>query len=351
MISSDETIAKFCACFGFSMPDFQRRKKQDENIYIEMGLNVPAFIKMLIKNDMEEYTELLLLYWHMQTIYSTKLSKPNIQTLDSTIMTSSEYCVDLTKTLIFLLDEKEGKNTSITFQKSRNSITTREKYTFEIIKKALINEYKIRNFNLTNITFEEAKDELLFKFDVEWIVDNINEILSLNPQIKSEFEIEDEITESNYHEIFDYLYDDYMVEKYADEHYTAQDITLEFLNNKLEALIPQTKKKVGAKPKNSHIAVIAKRLSYLKRIDRFIENKNAIDIDIIKLTNKDYRFIHDFLAFLNLIEDYSIKENTTTTPEKYIYTLLKQTTPDELKYSNVKSRIIETRNKLHEQST
>lgn len=349
MISSDETIAKFCACFGFFITESQKKQKPDETIYSEMGLNVPAFKKMLIKNDMEEYTELLLLYWHMQTIYSTKLSKPNIQTIDSAMRISSEYSKDLTETLIFLLDEKAGKNTSITFQKSRNSITIRNKQTFETITSALLNEFKNRNLNSEELTFEEAEDEIYYRYDKEWIIDNLKELISLNPHLLP-YDFNNNISEFNFEEIFDIFYDDQMVERYASEHNTKRDITLEFLKKRLDEITPATKKKVGAKPKNNHIAVIARRLSYLKRIDRFIENKNAIDIDAIKITNKDYRFIHDFLVFLNLIEDYSIKENTTTTPEKYIYTLLKQTTPDVLKSSHVKSRILEIRNKLHKQS-
>lgn len=345
------TLEKFNACFGFSIKDSQDQIAPEENVFTELGLNVPAFKKMLIKNDMEEYTDVLLFYWQMQTLYQNKLFKSNIQSLESKKMSVSEYGKDLTEILLFLLDEKDGKNISITFQKSRNNITKKNEEIIDVITRAIKKEYQTRNLNLVNLTFEEAEEELLNKYDREWIVDYINDILGFNPHIKSEFDIENEVNESNYRELFDYLYDDEMVEKYADEHYSTHDISLEFLQNRLVALIPETKKKVGAKPKNDNIAVIGRRLSYLLRIDRFLENKECKnDIDSIKLTNKDYRFIHDFLVFLNLIEDYSIKEHTTTTPEKYIYTMLKQSTPSILRHSNVKFRISELKNKLQEQS-
>ena len=62
-----------------------------------------------------------------------------------------------------------------------------------------------------------------------------------------------------------------------------------------------------------------------RKIDKFLSSSSQIiDIDEIPLTNKDCLFIHDCLAFFGLIEDYSKNKLNTTTPEKYIRTLLRQ---------------------------
>ena len=272
---SDETLAKFCACFGFSNHDIQRRKKPDETFYIEMGLNVQAFKKMLIKNDMEEYTDLLLFYWHMQIIYSTKSSKYKVHNPENVMRIRDFYEKDLTETLVFLLDDKAGKNTSITFQKSRNSTTKKNKDIIKNIISALISEYDKNNFNLEALTFEEAKEEIYYKYDREWIDNYLQEMVRLNPHIFA-YEFDEYNSEYNFNEVFEHFNDDLMVESYANEHYIKRDITLEFLKNRLSEISLATKKRVGAKPKNNHIAVIGTDLSYLKRIDRFIESRENI---------------------------------------------------------------------------
>jgi hypothetical protein len=324
MISSDETITKFCTCFGYSKHDFERRLKPEESVYLEMGMNVSAFKKMLIKNDMEDYTNELLYYWYIQLLNAKHKTISKIQTSSEVMKNRNEHEKDLTEMLIFLLTDSDEADTSITFQRSRNSLTKVNKAILKSVIGCLLDEYDKNNFNEEELTFEEAAEEINNKCDESWIKDYMKVIISGNPSLFS-FDLDDYKYGDFFDEAFEICYDDQMVEIYANEHYTKHEITLEYLNYKLTDVRRKTKKKVGAKPKNEHIAIIGSNLSYLKRIDRFIENsENLKDINLIKLTNKDYRFIHDFLVFLNLIEDYSIKENTTTTPEKYIHTTLSQ---------------------------
>lgn len=324
MISSDETITKFCTCFGYSKHDFERRQKPEESVYLEMGMNVSAFKKMLIKNDMEEYTNELLYYWYIQLLNAKHKTISKIQTSSEVMINRNEHEKDLTEMLIFLLTDGDEADISITFQRSRNSLTKANKAIVKSVIDCLLNEYDKNNFNEEELTFEEAEEEIKLEYDKEWIKGYMKDIVKDNPSLFS-FDLDDYKYGDFFDEAFEICYDDQMVEIYANEHYKKHEITLEYLNYKLTDVKRKTKKKVGAKPKNEHIAVIGSNLSYLKRIDRFIENReNLTDINLVKLTNKDYRFIHDFLVFLNLIEDYSIKENTTTTPEKYIHTTLSQ---------------------------
>ena len=51
---SQLTITKFCACFGWSVNDFQTKLIPEETEYIQFGINIHDFRKLLIKNDMGE---------------------------------------------------------------------------------------------------------------------------------------------------------------------------------------------------------------------------------------------------------------------------------------------------------
>lgn len=326
MKSSEETITKFCACFGYSKHDFERRQKPEEPAYLEMGMNVAAFKKMLMKNDMEEYTNELLYYWYIQLLNARRKTITKIQTSSEVIKNRNEQEKDLTEMLIFLLTDRDDTDTSITFQRSRNSLTKTNEVILKSIVDCLLDEYDKNNFNEEELTFEEAEEEINNGCDKQWVKDYMKEIIKDNPSL-FDFDLDDYLYADFFDEAFEICCDDQMIEIYAQEHCTKREITLEYLNYKLNNIKQKTKKKVGAKPKNEQIAIIGCNLSYLKRIDRFIGNsENLKDINLIKLTNKDYRFIHDCLVFWGLCEDYSKNETNTTTPEKYIYTILNQNT-------------------------
>lgn len=324
MKSADNTITKFCACFGYYKPDFVRKEKPEEKVYDLHGMNIAALKKMLIKNDMDEYLNELSFYW-----YVLKYNAKHTQKLESKekVMTSTdlkEYEKDLTETLIHLLSNEYGENTSITFQKSRNSLTKANNNMLKAVTDGLIIEYEKYNFNETELTFEEAEDEIKKQYDMNWLFKYVDDMLRDNPDLL-DFDHEEYDSFSDFEMGFEICFNDQMVENYALEHSTKRDITLEFLKSNFEVITKSYKKKAGAKPKNNFLVNVATALSYLKRVDRFIQNKdNVRDINLIRLTNRDYRFIHDCLVFFELIEDYSLKELTTTTPEKYIRTTLNQ---------------------------
>lgn len=320
----DNTITKFCACFGYSKHDFVRREKPDESTYYLQGMNIAALKKMLIKNDMEEYINELSFYWYVLKCNAKHAQKSKSKEIVMTPAALKEYEKDLTETLIHLLSNESGENTSITFQKSRNSLTKANNNMLKAVIDALINEYDKFNFNETELTFEEAEDEIKKQCDMNWLMKYVDDMLRDNPELL-DFDYEEYNFISDFEMGFEICFNDQMVEIYAIEHYTKRDVTLDFLKNNFDIITKSYKKKAGAKPKNNFLVNVATNLSYLKRVDRFIQNKDNIrDINLVKLTNKDCRFIHDCLVFFGLIKDYSLKEFTTTTPEKYIYTLLNQ---------------------------
>ena len=335
------STAKFCACFGYSTHDFQRRQKPDESVYNNMDMNVSAFKKMLIKNDMDEYTNELLYYWYISKLNASKKTTSRIPTTIEANKKRDEYEKDLTESLLFLLSVNSDTNMSVTFQKSRNSLTKNNNDIIKCIIDSLILEYDKNNFNEVELSFEEAVVEIENRCDLQWIKDFVKEDVRNNPDI---FQIEEVYFDFNFdfEEAFEISYNDQMIEAYANEHYTKREITIEFLKSKIEMIPKLSKNKAGAKRKNDQIGIIGTNLSYLKRIDTFIHDSEKLkDINSVKLTNKDYRFIHDCLVFFGLIEDYSVKENTTTTPEKYLYTTLKQYDSNLKAKTNINERIWE----------
>jgi hypothetical protein len=319
MVTQEDTSIKFRACFGLyknNIPQF------DTSTYSEAGMNISDFRKMLIKNDMEEYENELISFWYAEIQNKQKIESFLNKNVNRDDVRQLE--IDLTETLIFLLSNTSGDNISITFQKSRNSKTTGNTAMIDCVIQSLLTEYEKHDFNLTEMEYDEAEDELKGWCDTDWIENYILEDRKENPR-KYHIRCEQDIYHFDSFETFHDCLDDIMIEKYARDHCSYKEITLDFLIENLGLLKKNSKKKVGAKPKNIRLLYVATNLSYLKRIDRFILNTDGVkNINQLKLSNKDYRFIHDCLVFFGLCEDYSKNEINSTTPEKYICTTLNQ---------------------------
>lgn len=335
MVTQEDTSIKFRACFGLyknNIPQF------DTSTYVEASMNINDFRKMLIKNDMEEYENELLAFW-----YAEIQNKQKIESFLTRIDNKADVRqleVDLTETLIFLLSNTSADNTSITFQKSRNSKTTCNTAIIDCVIQSLLTEYEKHDFNLTEMEYEEAEEELKGWCDSDWIENYILEDRKENPR-KYYIRCEQDIYHFDSFETFHICLDEIMIEKYAKDHCSYKKITLDLLLDNLSQLKKHTKQKVGAKPKNTRLLFVAANLSYLKRIDRFILNTDGVkNINQLKLSNKDYRFIHDCLVFFGLCEDYSKNEINSTTPEKYIYTTLNQKNNSLVKRNEHNARFI-----------
>ena len=318
-----DSCTKFCVCTGYKQNDFISMERPDESEYNELGMNINAFKKMLIKYDMEDYTEELIFYWYKILKSNDKEQQLKVQLYKQKKEIYFDFQKELTETLIFLLDEDAGTNLSISFQKSRNSITKYNSVVINNIINSLKKDYDKHNFNEEELTYDEAEAEIRNNSDNEWVYDYIKRIITYNPEIYP-FEDNESIENFDYFNAIQFFLDENMIKLYANEHYTKREVTLDLLkaNN---TKIFKNKKKVGAKTKNELILIIGTNLSFLKRIDKYlISVENLMNIESIKLTNNDCRFIHDCLVFFNLIEDYSNKTHTKTTPEKYIYTTLNQ---------------------------
>ena len=81
------------------------------------------------------------------------------------------------------------------------------------------------------------------------------------------------------------------------------EITKDYLQNSLAEMETTSRNKPGAPKKNFINGRIAMYLSFLVRVDKFISNtKNLEDI---RLTNKDCRFIYECMLFFGIVQDFS----------------------------------------------
>lgn len=325
-------LIKFTECFGID-PNAISTDKATESYYIDKGINVDAFKRLMIKNDLDEYTFILLSYF-TDVYFSVKdeVFENALLTIDEENEINKQYEVDLTKALLFLLEDKSTFNMSVSFNKSRSSITIQNELIVKNLANELYREFKRKDFNKVALTYQEAKSEMLSKEEFKNSV-----------YVERNYGSPDE---PDIHEVeFEEAIDDY-----AENSMKEVEITVEFLNNKLKNLTKKGKKK-GAKIKNSRLAGLCEDLSFLKRIDKYLSQTETEYICDFPLTNDDCRFIYACLVLFNIIEDNS-KFRSKTLPENYIRTILKQKKMDswieEHLFGAKLFGILDLRNKLHQ---
>jgi len=293
-----ETRIKFLTCFDLFEEHLNR---VSESYYSERGIDVKAFKEMLNNYHMTEYADLLL-----STIWSQEHFEKYANSLDEQIIRDSEHLKSLTETLHFILSNDTGKNVSLTIYKSRNKKLVSNKDVVDTIIKSLFDDFKRKQFNLTNLTVEEAEQEI----DKEWIDQWINE-QSYNSSIDNDF-VDIMLIKDNAK----------MIKSYADSHYRAREVNLEFLSANYQKFT--CPRRPGAKAKNIYKSITYKHLSYLKRIDKFLTQHEIKDIEEFPISNKDCRFIHDCMVLFNLIDDKTVNKINDTKPENYIRTILNE---------------------------
>ena len=323
MYNHAHSVSKFKECFGTHIT----LEKCDESFkqhYIDNDINIETFNRLMIKNEMDEYTYILLAYFyerHYKFFNDEANKKRHLQ--ETKVLELNNRLISETELLIFLLSNKEGKLTNISFQKTAGYFNLGLDFSDDSIINLFLNYYNSNNHNQFKIPFLEdnnVEDDHIdkSKYSISQGVEitkkcKLRECAYLyvynNPVLC--------LSKANQSEIKDYV---------------------EFLTIKLNQLKKEFRKK-GAKRKNTYLTALCEDLSYLKRIDRYIENPNVNYIDEISITNADCKFIHDVLVFFNVIDNKS-GTYTTKLPENYIRTILKQSTVDNFSEQYNESRII-----------
>lgn len=323
----------------------------------EIKVDFKNFERLLIKTDLEQYTPLL---WklglkevyhknynqlqiapkefsdqidvslahieHIAKYQPEKVFYENgLKVIDATSEITKMEELELIELLIFLfIENANGIKSTFKSNKYKKSINSNSPFITSLIIEALIKEYENRKYNLVNLSFEEARDEIENLIDKYWIRNYIERISDIfQPNLYDDIFFVDGYDEPMDLEATEYYMDDNMIEEYAEDHYKQSDVNLELLIEKRDKIKSRIIKTPGAKPKNDHIAKLAERLSYLIRLDRFLSQNNCDDIITFPIKNEDCRQIHNYLAFFQLIEDQRTKTNTTTSPENYIKALIR----------------------------
>lgn len=305
--TNEEIFNNYCACFG-DPEEMVSHYLHEDSFYVEKGINVEAFKKLLIKNDMEEYSNLLLSHFYTWLSFTEERKDQKEGLLEG-----SKYLRELTNALIFLLSEEEGKNLSITFQRSRGSYKIVNESIINSVMDCLKKTYVDTNSTERDLTEEEIKEEIKILKDLDWIKEWIK-------KQEKEYNSGDlEINELNINSFIN----PQMIKEYGLYHFGESDISLEFLKSTFVDI--ENAKNAAKETTNSKLVSSIRHLSYLKRLDKFLNQNEFSDIDKFPLLNEDCKFLHDCMTFFGIVENYSNNKINTTTPEKYIRTFLKQT--------------------------
>ena len=301
-------LIKFTECFGISR-DFILKENITESDFEAKGINVNDFKTKMIKSDMSEYA-FFLLYYFTETL--SQSNEDDLEMIFEPIKLVDEinkqYELDLTRALLFLYTDKSTAKTAITISKSRSNITIKNEQIVKNIANQLFIEFKKQNYHKAPLTYQEAKDKMLSieKF-APYVFRNVNIGTEENPILEEQEHADN-------------------IEYFAEKNPKEIEINKESLEAKLATLNNKGKKR-GAKVKNARIADLCEKLSFLKRIDRYLEQSEEELICNLTLTNEDCRFVYYCLVFFKIIEDNS-KNKTKFLPENYIRAVLKQKNMD-----------------------
>ena len=260
--------------------------------------------RLLIKTDLEQYTSFLYSYGLFNKLYKDQLL--SIDNLEGFEITYSNEEKGLLELLIYLLTDN---NSNITFKlkrgnkKADNFSFSNEKINSGFIK-MIIDQYEKSNFNEENLTPAEAENDIYNMYDTDWIKQYIEKCLAETDESVYYPRI---TTISDFEGFIDYE----MINEYAFDHFTSREITLDYLKHKLELYNSINPIVAGAKPKNDDLSRSKELLSYLIRLNRFLNQNECNDIEVFPIQNKDCILIYDYLLFFDLIDDPSSNTNST----------------------------------------
>jgi hypothetical protein len=267
------------------------------------GRSYEDFRDLLVKYDLQDYTDLLVEYQQGWINHQEGLKEGREKREDGE-KNLRPHSLKVSKILkMFMTTETRGyRNLKISVSDLTNKIDTAGKELFDQLKVGYINEFERLGLNETELTVEEAKEE----------VEDINEDGWFDEYGCTAAEI---------------LSEPYYLEKYRLDHYKPRETTLEIVNKaivEIEDIQKRLKKGVGAKVKNLGYGELAKRLSYLHRIRPYLDQKEFSSINHIPLSNETCRFIFDYLEFWgSLPEGVKFEKKEKEKRANYIKSLIR----------------------------
>jgi len=258
----------------------------DGNKDFKKEINRVAHRDLLVRNALELYSDMLFEY--MRTWLARQDSLPRLKAdVIKKYYEKLQYQLEVSKILkMFLYRESvENSNLSVTFTDVFDKIVIGDFHLKNQIHEVFLKEFKRLKLNETELSREEAIEEIKDCDDPEWLQEYAAGDCFDGNGVNPEF-ISEEI-----------------IENYIFVHYKSKEITLELVSKvitELEMSLNEDKGKVGAKIKNMAIGELAKRLSYIYIIQEFLKDKKDISIKVFPLSNKTCRFIYEYFDFWGL---------------------------------------------------
>lgn len=255
------------------------------------GINREDFRDLLVKYKLQSYTDLLIYFQLRWLDWDEKLNHNERKKDDNDLHLYKLKTARILKMLL-LQGAKRNKKLDISFTDSTDKIDTDGVNLLKPLQEVFKNEFQRLGLN---ISFGES------------------EFLNL-PNKKNE----------NLEKENDQIQDKYT---YAITPYTYHKISSEFVNNvvtDLETSLKEKKGKAGAKIKNMSKGELAKRLSYLHRIDLFLNQNQCTSIKEFPLSNKTCRFIYEYFEFWDILSDTLMHDkNDESKKANYVKALIR----------------------------
>lgn len=272
----DYIMYLFFCCFDYMIGNLDIDILNENTEY-----NFREFEKLCIRNGVEQYAALL--YIHCR-VYK-EMSTDEAYISPSKVKGDKKYQIELTESLIPFFSSKI-KSLKINISTSTEKAVLQDERLTSIIKEGLLSEYRNNKFNERCLTFEEAKKELQKGESQLWI-----------DRYKNRWLMKQALRHRDFH------IDEALIEEYAKEHTTEEEVNLKHLQNKLSLL----KAKKGRTATNDQQGQLIEKISYLIRFDRFLAQNKCSDIESYTISNEDCRFIFSCLSFFGLIDKETAK--------------------------------------------
>lgn len=302
---SKELLFKFCMRSALDW-------KIEVNVYSDIERE--SFRDILVKYDLQQYTDSLLDY-QINWLDFQKVLKRRRTKFDENEKKSLPYKLKVARILkMFLSGEATNfKNLEISVSDLFNKESIADSGLFLTLKEPFIQEFERLGLNETEYTKEEAIEEIFSEedYDDEWYFNSGFDF----------GEIEQETEEVSA----------FWIEKYRKEHYKPREISLDIVDyaiKELEGWQDGNRRNVGARIRNLEIGALATELSFLHRINKFLNQNKYSSIKDFPLLNETCRFIYEYFEFWDLLKNYytenkSDKIRDKDRREKFIRSLIR----------------------------
>lgn len=314
---------KFAACTSFSPEILQEIVSTDGYKKYRQKFKIEDFRKKLIPHKMGEFAEPL---YNFMLIECKKNDKNQASIEKNKIITREhlEFQEEIVLSLIGLLSGGKLYFDKIYIPK-KDSIEIKNpkliKLLTESVFKSLKREIRRLGLNQYPLSREKAKEAINNKSDLNWIKEWMVSIGYLDTDYQS-FTLDkfDAYCEKrNISDRFGAKKDllENLIEEFAYDHSTEAPLDIPELNTIL-LKIRKEKSKRGPKETTSNLKYLAFTLSSLKRLNAYLKDPKIESMNEIAIENEDLRFVHDVMAFFNMIVDHSGSSKTTQSLEPFI---------------------------------